>query len=109
MKKIIVTTAYMDCCMCPAIITGTTDDGWTIYARYRWGMLSVRIDPRDPPPDGGASGRWIMDKQIDPEELDGWMDYDDLKMHTAEIVEWPDELTRKIYEEDESIWLGLLD
>jgi len=74
MQKIKVIVAQIECWMCPRTITGRTDDGWTIYARYRWGNLSVRIDPRDPPSDGGASGRWIMDKQIDPEELDGWMD-----------------------------------
>lgn len=88
------------------IITGKTDDDWTIYARYRWGQLSVRIDPRDPPPHGGAAGRWILEKEIDPDGLAGWLTYDELKKITAEIVEWPEALSTKIYD-DTDLWLDL--
>lgn len=99
--KITVATASMECCMCPTIVTGRTADGLTVYARYRWGKLSVRVDSRDPAPDGGAGGVWILERQIDPEGLDGAMDFDELKIHTAESIEWPDEITPLTFDEDE--------
>ena len=100
-EKITVTLAQMECGMCPTIISGKTIEGWTIYARYRWGLLSVRIDPRDPAPFCGAAGVWIMAKQIDPEGLDGWMEYDEIKQHTSEMVTWPDELSPRNHDESE--------
>lgn len=92
-EKITVTNAYMDCFMCPTTIIGRTFDGSTVYARYRWGHLSIRLDHRDPPPHGGASGKWIMEKQLDPTGLGGCLDYAELREITAHIVEWPDELS----------------
>jgi hypothetical protein len=100
-EKIIVITAIMECCMCPTTFTGRTADGCTVYARYRWGILSVRVDPRDPAPHGGAGGVWILEKQLDPEGLAGAMYFDELKILTAEIIEWPDELTPLTFDEDE--------
>jgi hypothetical protein len=102
--KIIVTTAHMECCMCPTIISGTTDDGWTVYCRYRWGMLSIRLDPRDSPPHGGAAGQWLMVKQIDPAGLNGCLDYEEIRELTADIIDWPDELTPKVHDENDT-WL----
>jgi hypothetical protein len=99
-EKIIVTTAHMEFPLCPTIFVGVTKDGWTVYARYRWGRLSVRIDPRNPPPHGGAGGKWIMDKQIDPAGIDGSMYYADLREHTADSIEWPAELSPRTFEED---------
>lgn len=43
-RKITVTTAQYECLMCPTIISGKTEEGWTVYARYRWGLLSVRLE-----------------------------------------------------------------
>lgn len=85
----------MVCGMCPSIFIGKTADGTTVYARYRWGLLSIRLDPREPAPIGGAGGVWIHTKQVDPDELDGCMTFDELKEHTAEVVSWPDELTSR--------------
>lgn len=83
-----VTAAHYECVMCPMTIVGKTAGGETIYARYRWGHLSVRIDSRDPPPNGGAEGTWIFSEQIG-DEYAGWISYEDLKTHTQHIVEWP--------------------
>ncbi len=106
-EKITVVSAHMECGMCPTTIIGKTSDGWTVYARYRWGMLSVRLDPRDPVPNCGAEGTWILSKQLDPDSLDGCLYYDELKEHTAEILEWPDELSPKIHDENDT-WLDNL-
>lgn len=92
-EKVTVISAQVECGMCPYTIAGITTKGWTVYARYRWGLLSVRIDERDPAPFSGAAGVWILAKQIDPKGLDGWMTYEELKQHTTEIISWPDELS----------------
>lgn len=101
-EKIIVVTAHMEFPLCPTVFIGTTVDGWTVYCRYRWGRLSVRVDLRDPPPHGGAAGRWIVDKQIDPTGIEGDMSYDELRTLTAEIIGWPAELTAKPYDENDT-------
>jgi len=91
--------------MCPTIFTGTTADGMTVYARYRWGILSIRIDTRDTPPNGGASGKSIYEKQLDSTGLDGALYYDQLKDLTSDIIDWPDELSPKAYTSVEDICL----
>ncbi len=106
LKKIIVTICHYGCCMCPTIILGKTTDGWTVYARYRWGHLSVRVDPRDPTPHGGADGAWIMEKQLDPEGLDGCLDYDELREITADIIEWPSGISPGSFDVNDA-WLEL--
>lgn len=70
-EKIIVTEATIESRFCPTIISGKTQDGGTVYVRYRWGHLTVRVDPRDPAPLGGAGGEWILEQQLDPEGLGG--------------------------------------
>lgn len=79
----------------------------TVYARYRWGMLSIRIDPRDTPPNGGASGKSIYEKQLDSTGLDGALYYDQLKDLTSDIIKWPAELTPKSYNDEADPWLDL--
>jgi hypothetical protein len=103
--KIIVTTAHQECCMCPTVIVGRTLDSATVYVRYRWGRLTVRLDLRDPAPHGGAAGVWIMFKQLDPEGLAGCLDYDEIRELTADIIDWPPELSPQIFDDDETTWL----
>ena len=87
-----VISAQCVCFACPTTYIGKTDDECTIYARYRWGRLSVRIDPREDPPNGGAEGTWIYDEQLGG-EYHGCLEYSDLRHHTAGVVEWPNEPT----------------
>jgi hypothetical protein len=77
---------------CPSTFTGTTAAGQTVYARYRCGHLSVRIDDAHEPRHGGAAGRSILEVTLGG-EYDGSLDYADLRQHTAGVVEWPDQLT----------------
>lgn len=106
-RKIIVTTAHMECCMCPTVIAGTTSDGETIRARYRWGRLVIRLDPPNLPC-GGAAGAWIMDQQLDPEGLAGFLSYEEIKDLTDEMIQWPDELSPMPPDQtdDDQSWLG---
>jgi hypothetical protein len=90
MIKII--SAQWICFACPTIYTGKTAEGWTVYARYRCGHLSVRIDDAHEPRHGGAAGRSILEVTLGG-EYDGSLDYADLRQHTAGVVEWPDQLT----------------
>jgi hypothetical protein len=99
--KIIVVSAHMEFPLCPTVYVGTTDDGATVYVRYRFGLLSVRMDSRNPAPNGGAGGRRIFEEKLDPKELDGWLEYDDLRKITADWIEWPDELTPRKFDEDD--------
>ena len=95
--------------MCPTILIGTTDDALTVYVRYRWGMLSIRLDPRSPSPHGGAAGVWIKFKQLDPEGLAGFLSYEEIKDLTDEMIEWPEEtspLPPDENDDDENQWLG---
>lgn len=103
-EKITVVTAWIELLMCPTIIVGKTADGWTVYARFRWGQLSVRVDPRDPPPFFGAGGSWIYAEEVD-DEGGGCMDYDELKKHTAHIVQWPDQLSQRPPDDSEPLTL----
>lgn len=102
-RKIIVTRAHTEFPMCPTAIVGTTDDGSTIYCRYRWGLLTVRLDDRNPAPHGGAEGQTIHEIQLDPTGLDGDLDYDKLRKITEETIEWPSELSPKPRETGQDI------
>jgi hypothetical protein len=89
--------------MCPTLITGKTENGGTIYVRYRWGQLSVRLDPRDPAPHGGADGVWILERELDPDGIDGWISFESLREITDGIIDWPEVLSPEIYDEDDDI------
>ncbi len=80
------------CIACPTIYTGKTADGLTVYARYRWGLLSVRIDDSPEPECEGAAGWEILAKTID-HEVHGWLSYSDLRQYTVGLIEWPDDTT----------------
>lgn len=85
-----VVEAHYEGLMCPMVIVGKTSDGSTVYARYRWGHLSVRIDPREDPPLGGAEGTWIFSGQIG-DDYDGWITYEELIAVTKGMIEWPED------------------
>lgn len=105
-RKVIVIIAQIECRMCPTIIIGRDENGSTIYARYRWGHLSVRLDTREPSPNGGAEGKWIYEQQLDPDGLEGFLTYDELREITAEFIEWPLEVKPRLYDDDGGIeWL----
>jgi len=99
-EKITVVTAWIELLMCPSIFIGKTADGWTVYCRFRWGHLSVRVDPRDPPPFYGAEGMWIFAEEIDAEG-GGCMDYDELRQITGHLIDWPDQLSSRPKSDDD--------
>lgn len=87
---IVVTTVTQTCCASPNIYCGITREGEMIFARYRWGHLSVRILPAGID-DGaeGATGKSIL--EVDHgERFDGYIYYHELRSLTEEIIEWPE-------------------
>jgi len=92
--RIQVESAYVECPMCPATFIGKTANGQTVYARYRFGVLSVRLDPRDPPPYRGAWGIVLMESHLG-ENDDGHMTYAELREHSKNVVTWPDDLSER--------------
>lgn len=101
--KIIVTKATIEFPMCPTAVVGTTGHGATVRVRYRWGRLSIRVDTRNPAPNGGAEGYKIFERKVDPEGLAGWITYDEIREITADIITRPDQLSRKTYDESDII------
>ena len=65
------------CCACPSQWDIYTDDGHYIYVRYRWGYLSLTLDDQEQ----------IFGMQV-RDGLNGYMDTDELKELTKEILDW---------------------
>jgi hypothetical protein len=80
------------CTACPSQWEGTLDDGRGIYARFRWGELSVGVgkDVKD-----AIESSW-GDKALFQEHvgdgLDGFMDFEALRSHLYGLLDFPDEL-----------------
>lgn len=74
---------------CPSQWEGVLEDGRVIYARYRWGELSVGLG------DGVAEAvrNGMSDDALyaDPVSggLDGYMDLEELKAHLHGLLEFP--------------------
>ena len=89
---ITVVSAHCICVACPTTIVGRTATGATVYARYRFGHLSVRFDATQKPQHDGAAGREILAVDIGS-KYDGCLDYQHLRVQTLGLVDWPAELT----------------
>jgi hypothetical protein len=77
---------------CPAQWEGWTDDGRPLYVRYRFGRLSVRVGPVGGDMDSAVEGEEVFFLEHG-NDLDGWMDYDELCRLTAGKVRFPYEVT----------------
>lgn len=65
------------CIACPSQWEGESAEGAAVYIRYRHGHLSVRVGPSiDEAIDRGGVFDWESD-----DEMDGWMDEDELRSH----------------------------
>jgi hypothetical protein len=87
---IVVENVSQTCCACPNTYSGKTADGLTIFARYRWGHLSVRVQPAGVD-DGldGAAGESILEVDHGG-RFDGFLDYSDLRSLTQDLIQWPE-------------------
>lgn len=73
MAKLKLVTLVQTCTACPSQWEGCLEDGRYIYARYRWGHLSVRAGPT---PDDAVFGEdEIFEGSPEgADSFDGWMD-----------------------------------
>jgi hypothetical protein len=80
------------CAACPSQWEGALEDGRVIYARYRWGELSVGIgnDIDEAVHNGWTDGALFGDYVGDG--FDGYMDFEELRVHLHELLEFPADL-----------------
>lgn len=70
----------MTCSACPSQWDIYTDKGEYIYARYRWGVLTLTLNPwRD---------EQLLYKERHGDELDGVMETTELVEHTKSVLDW---------------------
>lgn len=80
------------CLACPSQWEGTLEDGRVIYARYRWGELSVGVGSDiDEAVHNGWTEEALFADQVG-EGLDGFMDFAELKAHLHGLLEFPTDL-----------------
>ena len=82
--KIKVVSLVKTCRACPSQWEGKTDTGLCVYARYRWGWLTVRTGktPND------AVGGCVIHRAKAGDDLDGYMATEELTEATKDEIEW---------------------
>jgi hypothetical protein len=76
------------CFACPSQWEGKTKDGQVVYARYRFGELTVGMGKDLDDAVSKSSGALLVDVEVGG-EFDGDMTFAVLKNLTAEKIEWP--------------------
>ena len=83
-----IKTIEQTCYACPSQWEITLEDGRMIYARYRFGYLSVRISPEITEDIYDAvKGKEIYGKQLG-DDLDGIISAKELQENLKGIIEW---------------------
>ena len=83
-----VSCAYCTCRDCPSIWEGTTTDGRAIYARFRFGQLSVSLKGRSEK-DGKYGETTVLVVRYD-DEYAGSLNFTTLKEITKGRIKWPE-------------------
>lgn len=77
---------------CPSQWEGVLEDGQVVYARYRHGGLSVGLgDDIREAICNGKSDQALYAASVG-DGLDGFMDFEELKVHLSELLEFPTDL-----------------
>ncbi len=77
------------CIACPSQWEGSLEDGRAVYVRYRHGALSVAIgNGVDEAVRNGMSDDALYAGYVG-DELDGFMDFEELKTHLRGVMEFP--------------------
>ncbi len=74
----------------PNTFSGITTEGDTIFARYRWGHLSIRFQAAGIDDDSDGSTGISIFETDHGESFTGFLDYDELRSLTREIIQWPE-------------------
>jgi hypothetical protein len=92
---IIVSTVTETFCACPNTYSGKTTNGDTIFVRYRWGHLSIRLQAGGIVDDSeGSNGESVFELDYGG-KFDGILGYEELRNLTEEIIQWPKECHEK--------------
>lgn len=84
-EKVTVASLYHTCDACPSQWQGRTSNGGHIYVRYRWGRLTIGVGETF---DDALSGPCLIAIQHG-DALDGYMQYDELRLLTRDKIDWP--------------------
>lgn len=77
---------------CPSQWEGTLEDGRAVYARYRYGWLSVGVgDDVDQAVRSGSTDQALYEGCVGA-GLDGFMDFEELQLHLHGILVFPADL-----------------
>jgi hypothetical protein len=83
-----IATIRRTCAACPAQWEGSTEDGKSVYIRFRWGVLAIGV--------GQTMDEAVMNHRRDPlfcarlsDDLDGSLGYEALRAATSGVVELP--------------------
>ncbi len=88
----VVTSLKKTCTACPSQWEGTLDDGRVLYARYRWGELSVGLGERiEDAVDNGRSEEALFCEHVG-DGLDGFMSFEELRAHLCGLLDFPADL-----------------
>lgn len=80
-KKYKVKSCKQTCSACPSQWVIYTEDGEYIYARYRWGRLTLTLNPFQ------VNGEEFYRETVG-DGLDGVLDTLELVEHTKSILDW---------------------
>jgi hypothetical protein len=81
------------CLACPSQWEGALEDGRVVYVRYRHGGLSVGVgDDIEEAVRNGMSDQAPFADHVG-DGLDGFMDFEELKVHLHGLLEFPADLT----------------
>lgn len=87
-----VTALKRTCLACPSQWEGILEDGRAVYARYRHGELSIGVgDDIDEAVRNARSDVALYAEEIG-NGLDGFMDFEELKVRLCGVLEFPAEL-----------------
>jgi hypothetical protein len=80
------------CTACPSQWEGVLEDGRAVYVRYRHGELSVGVgDGIDEAVRNGSTDEALYADYVG-DGLDGFMDFEELKVHLYGLLEFPADL-----------------
>lgn len=86
-----ITKVAHTCWACPSQWEALTIDNRQVYARFRWGHLSIRIgQPNDMSEFAAVGGDTIFAMDYGGDDLLGFLDYSELRSLTDGVIEWPD-------------------
>lgn len=84
-----VTSLRKTCIACPAQWEGTLNDGRALYARFRWGRLTVGLgENADKAIDNSMSEEALFCEQVGY-DLDGFMTFEELRANLLGLLDFP--------------------